>query len=241
MSASDAALQVAALHRHMSSCPDPVTARSLLVPAIEAMQLWLSSAPTNKRSAEALAVEPAAKRTKLSTDVSPILQLSPELQLGIMQWLDAASLGRVEACCCLFQQPRRSRSVVQEAVVGAMGRKYQGQELGVRTWPQLLRLHEEMEEDVSRSRASGHLVRRLLDIRHCAKEDDDETEDEEAEEIRANPYHLTRVHQVPQSIAPVTRLTTVAGGHIKIRGVRPEDGQRGQQQELRSTCIGRDL
>ena len=202
MSASDAALQVAALHRHMSSCPDPVTARSLLVPAIEAMQLWLSSVQTSKRPIEALTIPAAAKRTKLSTDeepVSPILRLSPELQLGVMQWLDAAFLGRVEACCRLFWQPRRS-SVVQEAVAMAMRRKYQGQQLCVRTWPRLLRLHEEMEEVLSRSRASGDLVQRLLDIRSAAG---DEAEDE----IKADPYRLTRVHQVPQSMAVIPSLT----------------------------------
>lgn len=238
VTAAEAALHIAALHGHMSSCPDPVTARALFTPAIEAMQLWLSSAPTNKRSAEALAVEPAAKRTKLSTDVSPILQLSPELQLDVMQWLDAASLGRIEACCCLFQQPRRPRSVVQEAVSAAMGRKYHGQELGVRTWPRLLRLHEEMEEVVSQSRASGDLGRRLLDILHCAE--DHESEDHEAEDIKANPYHLTRMHQVPQSVVPDTRLTTVVGGHTGICGVCPENGRR-VQQDLRSTCVGRHL
>ena len=177
---------VAALHGHMCSCsPNSATAHALLAPAVEAVQLWLS-ATTSKRPTETLTIEPAAKRTKVGKRESPIHRLSTELQVAVMQWLNATSLGRVEVCCRLFQQPRRARSVVQEAVAKAMHRRYPGVELGLLSWPQLLHLHDGVSEAVSRDMTKGVLDQKLHAI----------TVGSQSEEVESDPYRLSEGHQV---------------------------------------------
>ena len=181
--AAEAAL---ALHTHLLSLPSTGSpcengsenswatkegwGDALIAPAVAAVQAWFRAHETGKskrRRAESELQPPVAKRPRVSTEdtskANPgcrLLQLSGELQVSVLGWLDATSLGMMQSCCRSF---RPAHGTVEDAVRVSMRRNSYAAGLGVHSWPQMLQMHERVEKCVDAQSQMG-IVKKMQQI-----------------------------------------------------------------------------
>ena len=82
--------------------------------------------------------------------VSHFSALAPELQKKILVWCDGRSLVMLEQACKAFAPPPPRLSLIQETVRDSMRQRYPGAQLGVKSWPSLMRRHEQATEAAER-------------------------------------------------------------------------------------------
>ena len=96
----------------------------------------------------------SAKRAKAAPHadvrVSHLSELAPELQKKILVWCDGRSLMMLEQACQAFAPPPPRLSLIQETVRDSMRHRYPGAQLGVKSWPSLMRKHEQATEAAER-------------------------------------------------------------------------------------------